>query len=576
MHFITAPATRSPPTLEDNALEVYFNVSTDHGATWGNDTRIDDGPGPLGTPGYIHLWSPFLGCGDNGRFYAGWQDGREFNNESRPNYGTHWWEDGYCTRTLDTGSTWNANTRINSWDGNYPRCAQPMSANDQSGNVCVAWYSTIEQPTNYNVIRFNRSTDWGTTWKTETRLDHALPSASEWSPQVKCDESGHVYAAWQSSGRKQVRFNTSSDYGETWQSDDIRVDTDSVSGDSKNPPALAADQTGNVYAAWSVWTDSKIYFNRSTDHGMTWGASDIRIDSMGVLPFGGPEYGPQLACTTDGMVYAVWEDKRNGGAWDVFFNRSTDFGATWGTDTRLDTGLPGSATSFRPQLACDARGWVYVAWEDWRQGDGSPHIYMNYSADRGGTWLDADFQVDTGTPVYRAVWPRLLADPSGNIYLGWGHHENTWPEEVYDFHFNHAFATSPIPATSPTPTPSATPSPSPTASPTPKPSATSTASPKPTSTATAVPSPSQTPTPSPSATPSSSPTPSPSPTANPSATPTPTASPTPKPVSPTPSPAPTSSPSPSPLSPRRRALERTQPHPRLLRTQRRPARPRGL
>jgi hypothetical protein len=431
------------PTQEVNALEVYFNTSTDHGATWATDWRIDSGPGVLGIPDRLRIWSPFIGCDDAGRFYGGWMDGRDFNNPLRPNPGSGWWEDGLCNRTVDSGLSWlHSDVRVNGWNGNYPRCAMPVSANDGNGNVYVAWYSTKDQPTNYNEIFVNHSPDFGATWPNDTRIDSASPSASEWSPQIKCDQSGHVYAAWESSARRQIRFNYSHDYGSTWQPADIRVDTDNASGKSRGSAALACDENGHVYAAWKDYRDaigglqSSIYFNRSADQGVTWGVSDIRLDSMGSPPHEGPEYGPQIACTNDGTVYALWEDKRSGGEWDLFFNRSTDYGATWAAgNVRLDTDALGGYRSFRPQLAVDGDNGVYAVWEDWREG--YHHIYMNYSMDRGATWQASDMRVDTDPAAAHAEWPRLCVDAHGVVYVAWGYRRTTWTGDCDDIHFNY-------------------------------------------------------------------------------------------------------------------------------------------
>jgi hypothetical protein len=441
--FYNSSRNAADPTQEPNALEVYFNISNDHGATWATDQRIDTGPGILGISDRLRIWSPFLGCDDTGHFYGGWMDGRDFNNPLRPNHGAGWWEDGRCSRTTDYGISWlTQDVRINDWNGNYPRCAMPVSANDQTGNVYVVWYSTKDQPLNYNEVFFNHSTDYGATWGSDTRLDSSPPSASEWSPQVRCDQGGHVYALWESSGRKQIRFNGSHDHGSTWQASDTRVDTDNVSGKSKSAVALACDGSGHVYAAWKDYRDgvagsqSSIYFNHSTDHGATWGSGDVRIDAMGTPPHEGPEYGPQMVCTNDGAVYILWEDKRSGGEWDLFFRRSMDYGATWEAgDTRLDTDAPGAYRSFRPQLARDGSNGVYAVWEEWREGH--HHIYMNYSTDRGATWLTSDMRVDTDTALAHAEWPRLCVDDRGAIHVAWGYRRTSWTGDCSDIHFNY-------------------------------------------------------------------------------------------------------------------------------------------
>ena len=491
---------------EDYAFQVYFNMSNDYGATWGTDTCAG-GQGLLGDPDHtILVWSELLGCGSSGEFYCGWMDGRDYYNPDRGlNPGTGWWEDGFVTRTTDSGANWTEDTRINSWaEATYPRCAMPVSANDQSGNVYVAWYSTKD---GYSVpgnrIFFNRSHDWGETWLAEdVRWDNSTCNG-ESCQNITCDENGHVYVLWYSSGRKQVTFNYSTDYGVTRQVSDMKIDSDWAVGTyhhHKGYPALASDPDGNVYAVWKdyrdgddqwgLWKPGAIYFNRSSDYGASW-ATDTRIDQMGTPPILGPEYGPQIASTTDGTVYVVWEaGPITGAVADIYFTRSLDCGVTWSPMTRLNRNAAGSALCFRPQLGCDSHDGVYVVWEDHRSGE--PVIVMNYSTDRGATWLGTDLLVNTdGVLGARCEWPRLAVDIHGNIYVGWGYQGadwNSWTDNsaYTDFHFN-----SYVPSAQPSATPS------PTVTPTSTPSLPPTSTPTSTHPPTATPTPTSTPTPTP-------------------------------------------------------------------------------
>ena len=97
-----------------------------------------------------------------------------------------------------------------------------------------------------------------------------------------------------------------------------------------------------------------------------WLQIPIRLDT-GDLP--GANYSMNTQISNSGSnVYVVWEDYRNGDA-DIYFNSSTDGGVTWqALDTRLDTGnSPGASNSWYPQIS-SIGSYVYVVWMDGRNG----------------------------------------------------------------------------------------------------------------------------------------------------------------------------------------------------------------
>jgi chitodextrinase len=62
---------------------------------------------------------------------------------------------------------------------------------------------------------------------------------------------------------------------------------------------------------------------------------------------------------------------------DIYFNYSSDYGATWQvSDTRLDIGdTQGVSDSWYPEISNDNSGHIYVTWRD--QRDGEPDIYFD-------------------------------------------------------------------------------------------------------------------------------------------------------------------------------------------------------
>ena len=101
-----------------------------------------------------------------------------------------------------------------------------MVANDQ-GHLYIAWADNRDGEYGIYLVA---STDHGRTWSKEVRLDVAKMKVSRASlPTLAADPSGHVYVAWQDTrhGGWDIYLNMSSDFGKTWRTDGIRLNTGS-------------------------------------------------------------------------------------------------------------------------------------------------------------------------------------------------------------------------------------------------------------------------------------------------------------------------------------------------------------
>ncbi|MFH1937407.1 MAG: exo-alpha-sialidase [Bacteroidota bacterium] len=136
-----------------------------------------------------------------------------------------------------------------------------------------------------------------------------------------------------------------------------------------------ASSGDSVHVVWSDDRDGnqEIYYKRSADAGMTWGA-DVRLTND-------PNYSGLPSVATIGSdVHIVWEDDRDGpnGEGSIYYKRSTDGGITWGTDTRL---TDSSADAWDPAVAV-SDSEVHVVYFDWAWQE----IYYIHSTDGGTTW----------------------------------------------------------------------------------------------------------------------------------------------------------------------------------------------
>ena len=309
---------------------------------------------------------------------------------------------------LDTGDAAGANF------SSIPQ----MCANGD--NVYVAWNDTRNGQSD---IYFQRSTDRGESWLAmDVRLDtDTAGSAQSLQPAMTCF-GNTIYVVWSDfrnggSLGADLYMNVSTDGGQTWLTNDVRVDQDALGSSASRCPVLCAD-SGGVYVAWlddrNLFND--VYFNRSTDNGATWLASDILVNTNGAgLAM---STCPSIACANGapGTIYVGWNDFRSGSP-DVYINVSTDGGLTFaGADIRMDTDPAGAASSSYVSIAAEGTK-AYVAW--WDSRNGADDIYLNYTTDSGATWLVADIRLDTDVAgSFLSNWPEVAVD-GNNVYVVW-------------------------------------------------------------------------------------------------------------------------------------------------------------
>ena len=96
----------------------------------------------------------------------------------------------------------------------------------------------------------------------------------------------------------------------------------------------------------------------------------------------------------------------------VYVRSSPDGGKTFGPTQRLNQ----KGGAFKPFMASNGRGDVYVAYTDERLG-GNLNIFLNVSHDHGQTWKKEDYKL-TGTESQMAVDPSVVAD-GDHVYVSW-------------------------------------------------------------------------------------------------------------------------------------------------------------
>jgi hypothetical protein len=158
---------------------------------------------------------------------------------------------------------------------------------------------------------------------------------------------------------------------------DVRLTNDPALSQTSYNNAWCVAANGNlVHIVWYDYRDkmnyAEIYYKRSTDGGVTWGA-DTRLTNNDAWS------GNPSVAVSGSNVNVVWQDSRDGNS-EIYYKRSTDGGETWGVDTRLTNN---SANSWQPCVAVFGSN-VNVVWQDGREGN--MEIYYKRSEDGGASW----------------------------------------------------------------------------------------------------------------------------------------------------------------------------------------------
>lgn len=263
-----------------------------------------------------------------------------------------------------------------------------------NGNIIhIVWFDNRDG--NYEIY-YKRSVDEGTAWSTDTRLTNDIGVSNR--PALALS-GNYVHLVWNDRvSNEEIYYKQSTDGGISWGSS-VRLTND---GANSNFPSVYS--SGNVViVTWSENRDGnyEIYYKRSTDNGVSWGA-DLRLTND-------PAVSLQPGCAFSGsVVHLCWHDNRDGNN-EIYYKRSSDLGVTWGSDTRL-TNMAG--TSFFPVIDAAMQN-VFISWVE--DSDGNPEIYTKRSSDFGLTW-EAN-QRQTNNPGI-SIRPTLSF--SGlNIHLVW-------------------------------------------------------------------------------------------------------------------------------------------------------------
>ncbi len=243
--------------------------------------------------------------------------------------------------------------------------------------------------------------------------------------------NANVYVVWQTDSGE-VWFSTSQDKGITF-SGDIKLSS-ALTGINRNP-ALATDQTGNIYAVWeNQGTDSNLnlYFARLLKGNQAFEVSMIPVDA--ILGASSNQLQPTIDASGTGTVVIAWVNK-NGINDGLYTSISTNQGLSFKTIASAQIKRVDDGSSQSPQNPCirmDAAGQNSpIAWDAVKGG--TRKIFFNKFNSSNTKVYANDIQISDDATSTAASKPWLATRPSttgtGKVDIGvvW---ENTFGSDT--------------------------------------------------------------------------------------------------------------------------------------------------
>lgn len=375
---------RHDDNLKDKAsyTDVFFNASSNGGKDWFSSAiQLNNAD--------ARAMNPSIAC-DGDTVYVAWEDERDgeldYHNiymDVSTNGGREFLSKDIQLDADPDGSAMSLSPQV-------------VAAGD---SAYVAWF---DQKNGAYDIYVQATSDRGATWFDEpTRVDaDELGSAYSANPRIAADTSGNVTVVWEDrrNGKSDIYANYSSNGGRSFDAE-TRLD----GGEAGEADSFLPRVASHGSEVWTVWHDQKdgehldVFLNYSSDLGQTWLAEPVRVDSDAAGTY--DSLNPVVVGTDSGGAIA-WQDDRSGGN-DIYFRFTPDGGATWASEeVRLDTDAGGSAQSVNPVIISSGKR-LAVGWMDYRddgKNEGVNDLYYNYSGDYGVEWSSRDIRLNSSEP----------------------------------------------------------------------------------------------------------------------------------------------------------------------------------
>jgi hypothetical protein len=291
---------------------------------------------------------------------------------------------------------------------------------DRFGNLYVVYTERDAAGTNGHVYS-TRSTDQGATWSSPSRIDDNANGVAVGWGRVAADSAGNLFCAWNDQRLTYLHIwsSVSTDQGTTWETN-VRVDADTVSSDCYQTDVAVQPGTNqylvaatNPYYVRPQNISSHGVLSRSLDRGQTF-LPAVVLDTFSYY------CGQPHVIADQGYIVTDFTGSSSGSSNQNLTEArtSSDSGQTWSSPapvTDLDTlyqsyyngaklSLDGSGAVHTALMVCDLVNYNY-------------NIYHSFSTDHGLSWSQREQVNDVHSAI--EADPDIAADSSGSAYVTW-------------------------------------------------------------------------------------------------------------------------------------------------------------
>ncbi|UCH89427.1 MAG: thrombospondin type 3 repeat-containing protein [Thermoplasmata archaeon] len=228
-------------------LNIYFTKSTNGGAGFSANKRVDDGPGTAIAE------CPAITVNETGVIYVAWHDTRNGN------------VDIYCTKSENGGTTFSTSKRVTDTSFSTTGRLSYPSIISRGSNVYIVWCDN--QSGNWD-IRMAYSSDGGLNWSSPVKVNDDSGTAEQYYPDIAIDDNNTLYVVWndERNGNHDIYSANSTNGGSSFGTN-TRVDHDTGSAVQRYASAVG-EPGGGITVVWEDWrndTDGKYIKSGGTD-----------------------------------------------------------------------------------------------------------------------------------------------------------------------------------------------------------------------------------------------------------------------------------------------------------------------
>lgn len=347
----------------------------------------------------LYQEAPQLISDGSGGAIIAWEDMRSYSEKI------------YAQRVTANGSVmWSMNGVAISTGSGSQYGSQLTS--DGSGGAIITWFD--DRNGNYDIYAQRVNSNGSVLWPTGGAAI-CTASGDQDVPRLVSDGSGGAIIMWEDdrSGSADVYLQRVASNGSVvWTADGVSI------GTGLEYPQVISDGSGGAIVTWDDYRNGNYdVFSQRVDAngGLVWQANGVAI----TIATSQQEYS-QLA--SDGSAGAViaWQDWRSGKRSDIYAQRVASNGSCmWTAD-----GVPicdADSSKNSPEVASDGLGGAVITWRDYRNGNYDLYA-QKVDANGSCTWTANGIPVCTLGGEQKAE--QVMSDGSGGAIMAWEDYRN--------------------------------------------------------------------------------------------------------------------------------------------------------